>query len=395
MCAVRFEPITQRVDRVLIAAPGPSAAQFDFQSIPDNVHIIAVKGAVEFLPRFDSWVTVDVNERTLGMLQNRRAGATYYAAVPMDYGSTVARLLNHRHAIDGIHYLRRGQKGVLTLAMEPDSIATGNSAYGALNIAFHMHAKRVLLVGVDGTMKHYAHRNDGPRGSILHLPNLFPHAQGQLNARGVRVATVGAQSRLQCFPKLHTERAVHWLTAPRTALVLGSAKCLWEDVERALDICEFDGVVAAKGAGEVWPWHLDAWVTLHPEKIRKSIDARSRAGFPRCQRVFAHNCDASTRRYITDPVPYKFDSQNNSGSSGLFAVKVALEHLGFDRVVLCGMPLDRGYGRIDGLDLWHGSNSFLKGFQEALPDMAGRVRSMSGVTRNLLGEPDYTWLTEW
>lgn len=395
MCAMSFEPITQRADRVMIVATGPSAEEFNFKDVPDNVHIIAVKNAKSFLPRYDSWVTVDVNSRSVGMLRTRRANAVHYAAVPMDYGQSAARLPLHRHSLEGLHYLKRGPKGVLTLSMDPDCIATGNSAYGALNIAFHMHAKRVLLIGVDGTMRDYAYDTGCPKGNILHLPGLFQQAQGQLRARGMLVATVGLQSRLQCFPKLRAGSALHWLTAPRTALVLGSARCMWDDVERALDLTEFDGVVAAKGVGEVWPGHLDAWVTLHPEKIRKSIDARSRAGYPRCLRVFAHKTDAHSRRYVTDPVPYKFDSQNNSGSSGLFAVKVALEHLGFDRVVLCGMPLDRSQGRLDGLDLWHGSNTFEKGFRESFPLIKDRVRSMSGVTKQLLGEPTVQWLTEW
>lgn len=74
---------------------------------------------------------------------------------------------------------------------------------------------------------------------------------------------------------------------------------------------------------------------------------------------------------------------DTGGSSSLMGTKVALKYLGYDRVVLAGVPLTGAY-----------KDHFLKHWQEAVPFLAGRVRSMSGHTRDLLGYPDEEWLNE-
>jgi hypothetical protein len=47
------------------------------------------------------------------------------------------------------------------------------------------------------------------------------------------------------------------------ALVLGGAACVWDDVEAALYLGEFDGVIGANHIGIVWPGVMDGWVSLH------------------------------------------------------------------------------------------------------------------------------------
>jgi hypothetical protein len=88
---------------------------------------------------------------------------------------------------------------------------------------------------------------------------------------------------------------------------------------------------------------------------------------------------------------YKWPDQKRSGSSGLFACRVALS-LGFDRLVLCGIPLDRDAGRIDGKQVWNGASSFKQGFLEAMPHLKDTARSMSGWTATHLGTPTPEWL---
>lgn len=74
---------------------------------------------------------------------------------------------------------------------------------------------------------------------------------------------------------------------------------------------------------------------------------------------------------------------DTGGSSSLMGTKVALKYLGYDRVVLAGVPLTGYYHR-----------HFFQHWREAVPFLAGRVRSMSGHTRDLLGYPDKEWLHE-
>lgn len=74
---------------------------------------------------------------------------------------------------------------------------------------------------------------------------------------------------------------------------------------------------------------------------------------------------------------------DTSGSSSLMGVKVAIGPLGYDRVVLAGVPLSGDY-----------YTNFFRHWQDCAHLLIGRVRSMSGNTRELLGYPDEEWLNE-
>ena len=178
----------------------------------------------------------------------------------------------------------------------------------------------------------------------------------------------------------------------KRCLVLGSALCVWKDVDAALELSEFEGVVAAKRAGVLWRGELDAWVTLHPDRFKRDMEERAMNGYAPAKRVYSHMTE---KRYpgITHQLQYRFKEQNNSGSSGLFAVKVALE-LGFTRLVLCGIPLSRKEGKLGFGSRWNNAEMFKRGFKEAFPLIRDYTRSMSGWTAELLGKPTEQWLTE-
>ncbi len=152
-------------------------------------------------------------------------------------------------------------------------------------------------------------------------------------------------------------------------------------------LSEYEGVVAAKHAGIEWTGELDAWVSLHPDRFSDLIAERASKGSPPAERHFAHQAWPS----VCEATPYKFEGQTKSGSSGLFACKVAID-LGFDRLVLCGIPLLKDQGRIDGKSHWNGETAFRQGFLQARPALAGRARSMSGWTQTILGTPTTEWL---
>lgn len=173
----------------------------------------------------------------------------------------------------------------------------------------------------------------------------------------------------------------------KRCLVLGSALRLMDDANAALDLAPVDGIVAVKGAGAVWPGDLDAWVGLHPEMMLEDMRLRAFRGYPPAKLVYVHDKASLDSPKFDRRIDYLFPGQTKSGSSGLFGIKVALE-LGFDRVVLCGVPLVREAGKIDKGEIWHGADSFKAGWKQALPHIAPFVRSMSGWTRELLGAPD-------
>ena len=174
----------------------------------------------------------------------------------------------------------------------------------------------------------------------------------------------------------------------KRCLILGSANCLRADLRGALSMAEFEGVVACKGAGLEWRGRLDAWVSLHPKTLPRDIERRRRRGLPDADRTYGHERTPG----VSHSLQYKFPGQVNSGSSGLFALRVAMNEFDFDQFVLCGIPLVKEYGRIDGKEHWSGANSFRLGWNEVLPQIKNSVRSMSGWTKTILGPPTPEWL---
>lgn len=179
------------------------------------------------------------------------------------------------------------------------------------------------------------------------------------------------------------------------ALVLGGARNVWTDVEAALALSPFDAVVTCNDVTAEWPGRIDAMATLHAEKAGIWIERRRRRGYPDPERVIGHEAAKAYRRtpaVVTGFTSLYLPGQKDSGSSGLFAVKVALDDLGFDKAVCCGVPMTPGEKHFFDSTAWAGAQAHRKGWNQALPAIKDRVRSMSGWTADLLGRPDKEWL---
>lgn len=179
--------------------------------------------------------------------------------------------------------------------------------------------------------------------------------------------------------------------ADRICLVLGSASCVREDVEAALKIGRFDGLIVVNEMIARWPGPVTAAATLHPEHLKKWLDRRASARFPSPKHVAISK---RWREALPTGVDIVTDScapgQVSAGSSGLFAVKVALFDLGFDKALCCGVPLTQTphVGERIG---WAAASIHQGGWVEAKAALDGRVKSMSGWTGELLGKPDREW----
>lgn len=204
------------MERILIIADGPSLRGADLQ-IPPGVHVIAVNGAVEWAPVVQTFFSLDPSQRIRGYVRNKRAGVRYYLAVPDDYGMASAYDPAHRAPREqGVMFLRRitgcGVRGAAEgLSDDPGAIHTGNSAYGALGLAYHWRPRKIALLGVDGTDAGYATRAGSPAWSLSHIPALFESALPQL--RGIQVINGSPQSTVECFPRVPPMEAVEWLAA--------------------------------------------------------------------------------------------------------------------------------------------------------------------------------------
>lgn len=174
----------------------------------------------------------------------------------------------------------------------------------------------------------------------------------------------------------------------RSCLVLGSASCVWEDVERALSVGEYDHVIAVKAIGERWGGKLLAWVTLHPEMLAASVRARRAAGH---SMQFDTWSSRASGRHGNPGIKVDYVTTDWAGSSGLLGVKVALEGYGFKRVVCAGMPLTKT-PHFNKPNEWVYALGYHRGWRRRYDDLKPYVRSMSGWTRDLLGEPTEEWL---
>ena len=95
---------------------------------------------------------------------------------------------------------------------------------------------------------------------------------------------------------------------------------------------------------------------------------------------------------LTGYAESKLPGQTFSGSSSLFAVKVAFD-LGFDRIILAGCPMSDEASHIrDPGKPWKGAGAHRRGWVQVIPQLEGRVRSLSGWTMAVLGRPDAAFL---
>lgn len=200
------------VESVAIVATGPSLKALDVRQLK-GVPVVAVNQAINHLAEAPmAWATVDtaLPQRALMRRRHNWPKTQFYAAVPDDYGMPNATATNRRGPREpGITYLRRVEPNGEGLSLDPTRIVVGNSSYGALNIAFLMGAKRVALLGVDGTGG-YAWGSGRPK-NLRNLRDLFGQAKWFLEERGVEVVVGSPQSVVDWWPRMGPVEALHWL----------------------------------------------------------------------------------------------------------------------------------------------------------------------------------------
>ena len=178
------------------------------------------------------------------------------------------------------------------------------------------------------------------------------------------------------------------MKASKVAFVMGGANTLDADHEAAQELCPLpDTRIFTNHAGRDYPFQVEHYVTLHPELMPGWIDERREKRYPDPDNLWTSN-----KKDL--PAGLKWNHVDRwEGSSGLLAVTVAL-HLGYDKVILCGVPLDRQMRHYDSEELWQEAHKYRAGWVKHLPKMQGKVKSFSGWTSRLLGAPTREWLND-
>lgn len=191
--------------RAIILASGPSALGF---KPPPDVPVIAVNGAIDLIEHPAFFHTTDWSPVNLHRLRTQRSGTIYTAAYP-----------KHRQTIHDVWYFARGEEGKtpphhvkvgspewrvwrwvvqLGLSEDPHVINVGNSAYGALGLAYHLGFRHVATLGVDCAPP-YTRIEGGTSGDLSHVPVMFASARrfisitscGHMRAVGIPNTTLG------------------------------------------------------------------------------------------------------------------------------------------------------------------------------------------------------------
>lgn len=178
--------------RAVIVASGPSAQGF---VPPDDVTVIAVNGAISWLPRAEHWFSLDASPANRAHLRvaAERGVQCHVAGHPWLAHASCMRYARYWTRVEGPQldvyalsmlypapewWLGRLQ-GVLGICKTPGHIHTGNSAWGALGLAYHLGFRDVALIGVDATTDPRV--EGGCSGNLSHLPMLFASAIPTMN----------------------------------------------------------------------------------------------------------------------------------------------------------------------------------------------------------------------
>ena len=179
-------------------------------------------------------------------------------------------------------------------------------------------------------------------------------------------------------------------TPARRGVVLGSAPCLWVDL-LAAHVEEDWEVIAVNGAGVLFEGKLNIWASIHGPALNRWIEQRSALGYDMDFDAYGNYADDQDSGDVI-----RWNRPNGGGSSGLFAVMIALE-LGFTKLILCGMPMngDERLNEKDEVELGPTPYAhYRKGWEQRQELLSKHVRSMSGWTRETFGAPTADWLNE-
>jgi len=177
-------------------------------------------------------------------------------------------------------------------------------------------------------------------------------------------------------------------------LVIGRSAEVWAEVEAAKQLTQFDKVVAVNVAGQDYPETIDYWVSFHPVFFEHWISKRIRAGHPYSTETTQLWSGINNGKKMTPRGVKEFIQHANycGGSSGLLAAQVAVDVVKGTRVVLCGIPMENTR-RYDDERNWNEALVYRKAWLDVMPTLRN-VRSMSGWTREKLGEPTREWLDD-
>lgn len=186
--------------KICIVGDGPSAEILRDKPLPQSVYVIGVNHASVWLPRCNAYMTCFPDHRQRFLLNNQRQGVRYFAAVPPTYGSAFEKgeLFGPRE--HNVTFLTRQDEW----SDDGDRCIGGNSVLAALNLACHLSAEKIAIIGLDGDNRV---RVSGGRPN---LPDNLDAMFGQYGG-SAEVVNGALHSTVTTFPRVSASEAVDWL----------------------------------------------------------------------------------------------------------------------------------------------------------------------------------------
>lgn len=197
---------TESAFKTVVVGSGKSVSGFDLGRLNrQDIFVITVNDSGKYAPFADAWFTLDPWGLGGPQLPGSHFRGELFAAIPDDFGDPCAKSRDHR--IDppkNINYLKRIHG--IGLSESPDTIHTGNSGFGAFNLAYLLGAKHILMLGIDGDRGYFYDKLKFTR-QLKHLPDMFEQALPQIRRDGIKVFNGSPQSKVTCFTRYEPDYA--------------------------------------------------------------------------------------------------------------------------------------------------------------------------------------------
>lgn len=209
---IPYSSVTEKHKKLIILCSGPSVSPLVIKFLgKTDIPIIAVNGGIDIYKRCNYWVTIDPSLKNYARMKRNLEGVKYYCGVPDDYGQSRSQFSPHRKPLlNHVHYLKRDLSSLNGLTETKDTLSTGNSGFTALNLAYHMEAKYVLFLGLDGQGGYSNGISDEPK-DLSNMNVLFESVLPQLEIGGIKVVNGSTQSIIESFPRVNPMEGLSWI----------------------------------------------------------------------------------------------------------------------------------------------------------------------------------------
>lgn len=181
--------------KCIILGSGESARGFRDTGEAD---IIAINSAIYAAPNAKYWFTLDPSPANFRKMEDPNIKAIKVVAAPRNISlpKNVKRYFRVETDFKGIpknafERFLKWSKATTRLSTDPFCISTGNSAYGALNLAYHLGYKDITIIGVDGAGENIHTKSNAGSKGYMQLAMLFRGIEEQCRELGLNINNKG------------------------------------------------------------------------------------------------------------------------------------------------------------------------------------------------------------